>query len=251
MNKTKQAIAYIRVSTRGQGEHGNGLDLQITRIEAYAREAGYELVTTFRDVQSGAGEDSTQNRPGIREAISFSQKTGFPIIVDGLDRFARNTKKLEELVLSGKLRVISAMTGEGAPRAVMIGEAARAQAERDLISQTTKEALQRKRREGVILGNTKNLDEAQQKGAASNKAKADQQTRELAPVVKEICAPGKVTKEAIANELNRLGHRTARGGLWDKDKVRRLLDRIAELEKQQEIERQKEQYRDNPQWGIF
>lgn len=196
--RSRKAIAYIRVSTPDQGENGNGLDLQMKRIEEFAREAGFELGNTFRETQSAAGEDSIERRSEIRKAIRLSHETGYPIIVDGLDRFARNIKKLGELVINGKLKVISAKSDEDAGRAVIMAEAARAQDERDRISRTTKEGPARARAQGKTLGNTKNLGEAQEKGAATNKQRADKQARELALVLREFRKPG-MTKSPSRN----------------------------------------------------
>jgi len=247
-SKTNKAIAYIRVSTKDQGENGNGLDLQMIRIEGFAKAAGFELVDTFRDVHTGAGKESADKREGARAAVILSQKTGWPIIVDGLSRFSRHTKTLESWILEKGLKVISAQTGENPNYAVIMGEAARAQEEVERIRRTTKEGLRRARERGVTLGNTKNLDVAQQNGAASNKAKADRQARELAPMVNEIRTSGLKTKEAIADELNRRGYRTARNERWNKDNLRRVLDRIAEIE---ELDVQKDRYADNPLHGAF
>jgi DNA invertase Pin-like site-specific DNA recombinase len=258
----RDAIAYIRVSTENQGQDGAGLDLQLTRIEAYAKAAGFRIVEIFKDMQTGTHEDSAKRRPGVRAAIECSQKHRLPIIVDGLDRFSRNTKRLEELVADGKLKVISARSGEGAGRAVIMGEAARAQAEVERISRTTKEGLRLARERGVTLGNTINLPEAQKKGAASNKSKAERQARELAPVVKKIRASGCTTKEAIADELNKRAYRTARGERWNKHSIRRLLDRIADTERPAqpdcpvELDRPDEHHskgdpRQSPMWGMF
>jgi DNA invertase Pin-like site-specific DNA recombinase len=244
MAKTKKAIAYVRVSTKDQGENGAGLDLQVTRIHAFAKAAGYEIVDTFRDAQSAVGADSIKSRPGVRAALERSKSTGFPIIVDGWDRLVREVKKMEELVRDGKLNVISAKSGEGARHAVVLAEGARGQAEAERIRRTTREGLRRARARGVILGNTKNLGEAQMKGVAANRAKADGLAKQLAPVVKEIRAAGVKTKKEIAAELNRLGYRTPRNEPWSATTIRRPLDRIEELAK-------RELYSDSPKWGIF
>lgn len=248
LNKPIKAIAYTRISTKKQGETGNGLNLQMTRIDGFAQAGGYEIIRTFSDVHTGAGEDSAHHRRHLLKAMKLSREKKWPIIVDGLDRLSRNTKTVEEMIINGRLKVISAKNGEGATHAVIMGEAARAQEEVERISRTTKEGLRRARERGTVLGNTKNLGEAQQKGAASNKAKADQQTRELAPVVQDIRSSGMTMKEAIANELNLRGYRTARNERWNKDNVRRLLDRIDNLG---ELEKEQKRYQENPLYGSF
>jgi DNA invertase Pin-like site-specific DNA recombinase len=250
MRKTtnrKPAIAYVRVSTRTQGGRGHGLDLQMVRIEAFAREAGFEITETFTDIQSAVGPDSIVQREHVRAAINLSHKERWPIIVDGLDRFARNTKLLEEMVLSGKLKVISAKTGDGGGRAVVMAEAARAQDEAERISRTTKEGLRKARNRGVILGNTKNLAEAQRKGAAQNQERSKKQDQELLPVVVELRKLGKTTAAQIADGLNDRGLRTPRRQRWNAENVRRPLRRVDALLEQRSAETREA----NPKWGTW
>lgn len=247
----KPAIAYMRVSTTGQAETGAGLDLQRISIGAFAREARFDIIETFRDAQSGVGEDSVQARSGLKAAIEKSRELNCPILVDGLDRFARNTKALEAMVLDGRLNVISTRHGEDAQRAVIIAAGARAQAEAERISRTTKEGLQRARDRGVTLGNTKNLEEARQNAIRSNKDKADKLTQELRPIIQEIRTYRKLTRAQIAEELNRRGHRSPRGILWSAVTIRPQLERIAAWEAEEEAQKERELYRDNPNFGIF
>lgn len=250
----KRAIAYLRVSTADQGDRGAGLDLQMTRIEAFAKEKGFHIVETpFKDVQTGT---DTVRRSGVRDAIDYSRKHRLPIIVDGLDRISRDTATLERWISDGRLKIISAKSGEDAGRAVIIAEAARAQAEVERISRTTREGLQRARARGARLGNPTNLEDAQKKGAASNKEKAEQRARELAPLVKELLASGVTTREAIAKELNARGHRTARGERWNKNNIRRPLDRILDRKRPAkdmplQPKEPEEDYRNNALWGMF
>jgi DNA invertase Pin-like site-specific DNA recombinase len=247
VRRKKTAIAYIRVSTVGQEEKGAGLELQLSRIEAFAREAGFEIVRCFQDVHTGVGEDSIHDRPGIKAALRLSLEKRCPILVASLDRFSRETAKLEELVIKGKIRVVSVSSGEGAQRAVLMAEAVGAQQEVERISRTTKAGLARARQAGVILGNRRNLPEAQKKGAAGTKKKAELQAAELAPVVSQIRGSGKETKHEIADEMNRLGYRTSQGQRWTQENVRRLLGRVEEIEKLRDAEI----YRNNPTYGSF
>ncbi|MFG5121735.1 recombinase family protein [Methylorubrum sp. POS3] len=252
MSKTlKPAIAYLRVSTLKQGEEGHGFELQMTRIREFARHAGYEVVETFRDAHTGMGEGSVKERPGAIEAIRFSHTHSCPIIVDGLDRFSRNTKRLEELITQGKLTVISAKSGNGASRAVIMGEAARGQREGELISQSTKRALQKLKEQGIQLGNRTNLPEAQAMGATANKAKADKLARALLPDIQTLRQAGKKTAQEIAGGLNELGRRTSRGELWKATNIRRVLARADELMGTQKHQEQAKRYDKNPLWGAF
>ncbi|SMC63003.1 Site-specific DNA recombinase [Fulvimarina manganoxydans] len=248
MPKRKSAIAYIRVSTKGQEENGGGLNLQLVSIEAYAKAAGYVITDTFRDAQSAVGEDSVRNRPGLRSAIEASHKTGRPIIVDGLDRFARNTKALEEMVASGRLAVISTRSGEDPRHAVTMAEASRAQAEAERISRTTRQGLEKARKRGVTLGNTKNLPEAREKAAEARTSKARKLTDAIAPIIRELREQKPAaTKKEIAEELNRRGYLSPRGEAWTETTIRPQLKRLADME---ENEREAF-YQDHPLYGTF
>lgn len=61
---------------------------------------------------------------------------------------------------------------------------------------------------------------------AAVSADADQRTRDLAEVVRDIRASGAVTLEAIANELNGREMITPRGGRWYPSSVANLLRRL-------------------------
>ena len=247
MPKISRAIAYTRVSTKGQRDHGAGLDLQMTSIHAYAEQLGIEIVDAFSDAHTGAGEESVNNRPGLRKALEKSRSTGYPIIVDHLSRLSRHTDTVDLLVSKEKLDILRARSAYSDERAVMIAEAKRNEAEREHISEATKRALQEAKKRGVKLGNRKNLDEAQKKGAEANRAKAEAFDNELAPVVTEITADRNLSRAEIASELNKRGLTTPRGKPWTAASLRRPLERIKGLE---EVRRQ-EAYEGNPEWGAF
>lgn len=247
----KKAIAYLRVSTQKQGDEGHGFELQLTRIREFARLSGYEIVQTFNDAQSGMGEDSVRDRPGVKDAVVLSKREGWPIIVDGLDRFSRNTKVLEEMIAAGKLTVISAKAGKGASRAVIMAEAARGQREGELISQNTRRALQERKAQGMKLGNPTNLPEAQAKGSQANRDKAEGQARTLLPVIQQLRQAGRTTAQEIAEGLNELGHQTPRGEAWKDTNIRRVLARVDEVVSAEKEAQDARRYEGNPAWGAF
>src|SRR5271168_4513787 len=115
----RQAIAYIRVSTDRQGESGFGYDAQRAHITAFAKERGFRIKKFYSDVDTGKGEDDAHLRHDRALAVKRSQQTKWPIIVASLDRFARNTKTIEDWVLRGRLQVVSARLGENATNAVI------------------------------------------------------------------------------------------------------------------------------------
>ncbi|MQT12024.1 recombinase family protein [Segnochrobactrum spirostomi] len=239
------AIALLRVSTSKQEKEGHGLDLQRTRIDEYAKHAGFKIEKVFREQASAFGS-SESSRAILREAIEYSRKTGMPIIVDELSRFARNYDTLKKYIEDGTLKLISAKSGEHAPSATILGEAARAQKETEVLRMTTREALQLRRQQGRKLGNPRNLEVAQINGAAANAHAATERAQELLPVIRQLKASGKTTHAEIAEGLNSLGFRTPRNARWTKDNVRRIVERVEKLES---AESEAQRIARNPDWG--
>jgi DNA invertase Pin-like site-specific DNA recombinase len=249
MPKRRKVIAYLRVSTPGQASDGCGLDLQMSAIEEYARHEKLDIVATYRDVQTGVGTRLYEKRPGLCDALERAFALKAPILVSGLDRISRNTSVLETLINDRALPIISARAGEKAGKAVILTEMTSAQAVRERISTTTKDALRKLKAQGTPLGNRKNLSEAAIKGAEANSEKADKLVQQLAPEVMKLREKGHATKAAIAKGLNDMGFRTPRGKKWTASTIRRPLDRIDA----RALARTKtsSSYSDNPDWGTF
>ena len=99
-----------------------------------------------------------------------------------------------------------------------------------MISKRTKEALAAAKARGKRLGgNRGNLPVIGDKGRAislsTRQAKAQSRAADLAPIIAELRASGALTLQQIAEGLNTKGIRTACGGAWSREQVRRVLDR--------------------------
>lgn len=92
MTEFKNAIGYIRVSTKQQAEEEKyGIDVQKQAILLYANNNGYNIVDWKIDEISGTAD----NRPALNEIILGDNITNPPIeavIVFKNDRLARDTK---------------------------------------------------------------------------------------------------------------------------------------------------------------
>lgn len=107
-----------------------------------------------------------------------------------------------------------------------------AEAERELISKRTKEALAAARARGVRLGNPNGAEALRRAGkggkalreAVSNNA--DAHAADLAPLISEIRVAGHTSLRSMAVELTRRGMLTRRGGQWHVSTVRNLLARL-------------------------
>ena len=63
-------------------------------------------------------------------------------------------------------------------------------------------------------------------GALANKRAADSRVRALVPIIRELRAAGFISRWGLADELNRRGIPTARGGRWHYTTVVRMLSRL-------------------------
>lgn len=229
-NQMRSAIAYVRVSTQRQGDNGISLDAQMVQIRKFAEETGFKIKKIFREVGSGMGKKLGQNQPELWEAIEYSRKRRWPIIVAGFDRLSRNTATVEKYILNGELNVRSAIAGPDDNYAIIRSQTVRAQREGEEIGKRTKEGLARARARGAVFGNTVNLPAAQRKGAEANKVMAEQRSREFDKALSDALKNGASTAKEIASELNDAGYRTARDKPWTPENVYRARRQLSALE---------------------
>lgn len=220
-------VGYLRVSTKGQGESGLGLEAQRTAVEAFARQSGAVVVAWYTEVESG----KLATRPRLVQALSHARRSKATLVVAKLDRLARNVAFLSALMES-KVPFV-ACDNPHANRLTLHILAAVAEAEALAISQRTKAALSAYKARGGKLGaalpQCRNLtEEARMKGAqrasearARNAAEA---YADLTPTVSDLRGKG-LSLQAIANELNTQGHTTRRGRPWNAVQVLRVLGR--------------------------
>ncbi|GLK76176.1 hypothetical protein GCM10008171_14300 [Methylopila jiangsuensis] len=254
----QRVIAYTRVSTQAQADSGFGLRAQKEAIDAFAKASGYRIVQRFEDAGiSAMGEDSDQKRPEFRKAIELSKTKGYPVLVSNLDRASRHAETIAKLARFTGRPIIDVSLGEDADPVVVQTQARRAQFEGEEIGRLTKEALARKKAEGVVLGNPK-ISEAQKIGAAATARKADGRAEELVPLVEEARSQNITAVSKIADFLNARGHRPARGDSWTAAALRRPLARVDEIiaareedRRRQEVALTLEENLKNPNWGMW
>jgi len=210
-------VAYYRVSTRQQGESGLGLEAQRTAVAGFVKG---DIVAEYTEVESGKRD----RREQLRLAIDRAKKESAVLVIAKLDRLSRNASFIFTLRDSG---VSFQCVDMPDANTLTIGIfATLAQHERELISARTKAALAVKKAAGIRLGNPENLtDAARAKGVAGNvaRAKANENNRRARSVVALMRQAGKNYAE-IARALNGAGFRTARGGTFQPEQVKRLVD---------------------------
>ena len=245
----KQAISYRRVSTESQEASGVGFEGQMAAIQTYAQLERLEITEHFRDVGTGLGDKNLINRPGLQMAIETAKATGRPIIVSSVDRVSRDAQTLMDISSEHGIRIIVA-TGPALRNPVVIAsEAARVQREGELISKRTKDALARKKAEGVKLGNRTNLPEARLKALERKQEISDDTVEKIVSVLEAL--PSAPNAPEMVSILNDRGIRTSRGGVWTVPAVRLPLRKAKALIEERQRQKASEQYKDHPLYGRF
>lgn len=209
-------VAYYRVSTRGQGESGLGLQAQRMAVNSFVKGV---IVAEFTEVESG----KNNQRVELAAAIDRSKKEGAILVIAKLDRLSRNASFIFTLRDSG---VNFQCVDMPDANTLTIGIfATLAQHERELISNRTRAALQAKRAQGAVLGKPENLTlMAQAKGVEGNQKRAalnENNVRAMAYAVRLHNQGLNYTQ--IADEFNQNGFRTALGYLFFAQQVKRLI----------------------------
>jgi DNA invertase Pin-like site-specific DNA recombinase len=218
---TGNYVAYYRVSTQKQGQSGLGLEAQKSSVLSYLNGGSWELLQEFTEVETGKGADALEKRPQLRAAVEACKKQKATLIIAKLDRLARNVHFISGLLETGIDFVCADMPQ--ANKVMLQMYSVMAEWERDQISARTKAALAAAKARGVVLGaagpaNLKpNIEQRQQEATAF--------AERLRGVVEGMKARG-VSVRGIADELNALEIKAARGGQWNATQVQRLLAKL-------------------------
>ena len=218
-----RTIAYVRVSTDKQADHGVSLDAQRAKLAAYAELYDLDLVAV--EVDAGQSAKSL-DRPALGRALAaLSTGKADALLVVKLDRLTRSVRDLGELVdrceregwaLLSVSDSIDTRTAAG--RLVLNVLASVAQWEREAIGERTKAALQHKRSNGERVGSVPYGYRLAADGRALEVEPAEQQAIVL---VRELRAEG-LSLRAIAARLEAAGCVPRGGARWHPDTVARL-----------------------------
>lgn len=216
----QQFVLYRRVSTKEQGNSGLGLLAQQRDLNLFLStyvETPFEIIGEFEDRLSGADN----SRPALTAAIDLCRKTGATLLVAKLDRLSRKVSFIATLMEDPKLtfRVASIPM---ASKIELHLYAMLAEQERDFISLRTKAALVEAKARGSKLGGLRPKTEERNKAVQAN---ARRRADKVAGLILPLREAGKSLRD-IADELNRAGVETARGGVWQASQVKRTLERL-------------------------
>jgi len=221
-------VGYVRVSTKGQGESGLGLEAQLDYIQRAAIQNGWNVVAVYSETVSGTIHP--MERPEFFKATSH----GLPIIVAKLDRLSRDVEHIAGLMKRTDFKVA---TMPQADKFQLHLFAALAEQERAFISQRTKDTLKRLQvradaGDAEAVQSIQNRSKALAKGrtpdsiAAANTIRMENVTSFQTTIRPHLitCIHDKVkTLQSVADCLNAKGLRTARGSEFTPTAVRRLM----------------------------
>jgi site-specific DNA recombinase len=227
---TMKVLGYCRVSTDEQANHGQSLDAQRAKLEAYAKLYDLELVEVITDAGVSA---KSLDRPGLQKVLVRLKKGEVDgVIICKLDRLTRSVGDWQELIdehfssKAGKqlFSVADSIdTRTAAGRMVLNVLLSVAQWEREAIGERTRDALQFKISKGERCGKVRFGFSLADDGV---NLIPNGQEQEAIRLMLELRQAGE-TYRAIATELNARGIRTKEGGAWQNATVRQILARAA------------------------
>lgn len=241
-------VGYMRVSTARQGEKGISLELQKSAIREFAHTRGLSVIGVFSDEASGRGRSSIHCRVGLRQALEACRTYDALLVVWDWSRLSREVSTEEELLrlLPPPERVHSIRDDESFGDARKHARIARAQEERDAISQRTIVAMDQLKRAGKSFGNP-NIRKVQVSGRDAWSEKSEEIARSIAAVLRTLPDWKALKRREIADELNKRGLLTGHGLPWDASRIREPL-KIAKEMLQDEDD---EAMRKHPSYGLF
>lgn len=215
-------VSYLRVSTKGQGESGLGLEGQRAAVNRFLSGGASELVQEVVEVESGKRND----RPKLAEALRLCRVYNAKLLIAKLDRLSRNVYFISSLMESG-VRFVAVDMPQATDMTIHI-LASVAQGEAKAISDRTRVALAAARARGTQLGGLReNSASIHEQGTARSIAvrreRAVKRAMDLMPVIEQAKAEGAATLTAIASVLNARRIPAPRGGAWSTIQLRRVL----------------------------
>jgi DNA invertase Pin-like site-specific DNA recombinase len=230
----KDAIGYLRVSTREQGRSGLGLAAQRFEIEAFGKNEGFAVTSWHQDIQTGAGKDALLLRPGLAAGLKAAKAARCPLIVSRLDRLSRNVHFITGL-MEHKVHFIVAALGKDRDDFVLHIFASLAEQERKMISERIKAALARSKTK-LGLSNPMKRSKAFRRrlrvlaNAAMRKASLERAEAYRVHIEWSLSQTGRygwpMTFNGAAGKLNARGLPSPFGGRWSSTNVGLMASRL-------------------------
>lgn len=217
---TTKYVVYKRVSTKGQGENGHGLDAQQRDIELFLSTHAptpCEVIEELIEIRSGGDTE----RPVLMKAIELAKRQKAILLVSKLDRLSRKVSQIAQLMEDKHLELkICAM-----PRADKFQlhiYAALAEQEREFISMRTKSGLAAAKAKGVKLGGLRDKTNARNQ---AKRKEADAFASFMWEAIEPMFNSG-MNYSQIATRLNNLNMKTTTGKCFVSQTVKNIALRM-------------------------
>lgn len=221
-------VAYIRVSTDKQAEHGVSLDVQRAKVEQYAALYDLDLVAIELDALTA----KTTARPALMRALAMlDDGAADGLLVVKLDRLTRSVRDLGDLIeryfgprgaaLFSVSENVDTRTAAG--RLVLNVLASVGQWEREAIGERTSVAMQHKRVIGETTGTAPYGFRVAGDGVHLVEDAAEQRALTL---VRALRAEG-LSLRAIGHRLTAAGCNPRTGDRWHPQTVARIGGAVA------------------------
>jgi len=220
----RRAIAYVRVSTADQADHGVSLEAQEGRVRDWCVANGYVLGEVF--VDRGLSGGRADNRPALQQALAATRR-GDALVVYSLSRLARSTRDTLEIAdaleiqgadlvsLSEKIETTSA-----AGRMTFRLLAVLAEFERDVISERTSMAMRHMRANSRFTGGRVPFGFTL---LGNGELEAVPEEQAVIAKVQALHALGETSLRKIAAVLGQEGQLSRTGRFYVPEQIRRML----------------------------
>ena len=227
-----KAYGYLRVSGAGQIE-GNGFDRQENAIRSFAEKSKIEIVHFYHEQVSGVKDE--EQREVFQQMISDILRNGVrAIIVEGLDRLAREYRIQEQLLIylaSKSISLMDARTGEDVTEAISSDPMKKAMIQmQGIFSELEKNLLVRKLR---VARDSKRLAQGKcegRKGWNDKPEKRDAVLEAIGNYRRKPKGKRRPTFNEVADSLNKLAsenglYTTISGKEWNGQMIQNFLQK--------------------------
>jgi site-specific DNA recombinase len=222
-----RTVAYVRVSTEKQADHGVSLEAQQAKIRAYSELYGLELVEVI--VEAGLSA-KTLDRPGLGRALGMLKAgEAEALLVVKLDRLTRSVRDLGQLVADyfaapngpALLSVSEQVdTRTAAGRLVLNVLGAVSQWEREAIGERTSVAMRHMSELGEYVGGAPRFG---YRLAQDGRLEAHDAEQAAIREARALRAAG-LSLRAVAARLGERGFRTRTGRSFAAVQIRRMVE---------------------------
>jgi site-specific DNA recombinase len=216
-----RVIGYARVSTDEQKRNGDGLEVQIKAIENYCAAMRWELIEIVIEDESGATIEKREKFQSILDRLEADEFDG--VIVNKLDRFARNLKDLmimhDDMFLPAGVAMVSikdkfdTSTPSGRLFFQILGGFA--EFERTQITERTMDGITNKARKGQHASGRIALGYKSVMVDGKKHLEVDETEKEIVELIFRLKDEKHMTFRGVADYLNDNGYKPKR---WTPDK---------------------------------